>query len=415
MALGPGGSPWRAPATSKLPKVSGRGRRLLERRRALMVAVPHGGRLVQIDSISPTAELLKEAGETPSLVVSDDTASTVFNIANGILSPLAGFMSRADCQSVLDTMRLADDTPWTIPTLLHIPESLKVAAGDELTLVGTDGRPVGSIEVEELYSVPRKEYSQKVFGTEDPAHPGAAKVLAFPERVAGGRVKRVVARSRKFDEVALSPKETRVLFAEKKWEDVIAFQTRNAPHIGHEYVQKMALLGADGLFINPVLGTKKPGDFKDDVIVETYKELIKHYYPAGSAMMSVLHYEMQYAGPKEAIMHAIMRKNFGCDKIAIGRDHAGVGNFYGPYAAQEIFKEFPDLGIEAVPMREFYYCKKCRGIANDRICPHPQADRLSFSGTMLRKMFQEGKAPPAEFMRPEVSRVILENSAPFVE
>ena len=380
-----------------------------------MVARPHGGRLIQIAPVKAAPESLKELGELQQLPINDDVAATVYNIANGILSPLSGFMGRGDCQSVLDSMRLADDAPWTIPTLLRVPDSVPVSPGDELALVSFDATPVGSMEVEETYTVPRAEYSKKVFGTEDPAHPGVARVLSSPERVASGRIRSVVERKMKFEEITLSPKETRVLFTEKGWEDVIAFQTRNAPHIGHEYVQKMALLGADGLFINPVLGTKKPGDFKDEVIVETYRELIKGYYPAGSTVMSVLHYEMQYAGPKEAIMHAIMRKNFGCDKIAIGRDHAGVGNYYGPYAAQEIFKEFPDLGIDPVPMREFYYCRKCCGIANEKICPHPQSDRLNFSGTMLRKMFQEGKAPPAEFMRPEVSKIILGHAAPFVE
>ena len=177
----------------------------------------------------------------------------------------------------------------------------------------------------------------------------------------------------------------------------------------------MSLLQADGLFINPFFEKKKQGDFAEVVIVDTYKALVKNYYPRNSVVMSVLHYEMQYAGPREAIMHAIMRKNFGCTKIAIGRDHAGVGGYYGPYAAQKIFKEFPDLGIEMVPMREFYYCKRCEGIANDSICPHPEGDRLTFSGTALRKMFQSGQAPPREFMRPEVAKVILESKSPFVE
>jgi sulfate adenylyltransferase len=171
----------------------------------------------------------------------------------------------------------------------------------------------------------------------------------------------------------------------------------------------------DGLFINPVLGKKKAGDFKDEVILATYKAIIAEYYPRSSVVMSVLHYEMQYAGPKEAIMHAIMRKNFGCTHIIIGRDHAGVGNFYGPYAAQEIFKEFPDLGITPLFFKEFYYCKRCAGIASEKTCPHGEEDKLSFSGTKLRKMFSEGEVPPKEFMRPEVAQAILKFEKPFVE
>ena len=196
---------------------------------------------------------------------------------------------------------------------------------------------------------------------------------------------------------------------------MIAFQTRNAPHIGHEYVQKTALAFADGIFINPVIGKKKAGDFTDRAIIESYKTLVEHYYPRNSVVMSILMYEMQYAGPKEAIMHAIMRKNFGCTHIAIGRDHAGVAGFYPPYAAHEIFREFPDLGIEPIFFREFFYCRRCAGIANEKICPHPEAERLTFSGTKLRNMFISGQTPPKEFMRPEVSQVILDTKNPFVE
>ena len=195
----------------------------------------------------------------------------------------------------------------------------------------------------------------------------------------------------------------------------MAFQTRNAPHINHEYLQKSALALVDGLFINPVLGKKKAGDFKDEVILSTYKAILANYYPKASVVMSALHYEMQYAGPKEAIMHAIMRKNFGCTHIIIGRDHAGVGSYYGPYAAQEIFKEFPDLGITPLFFREFYYCRRCAGIASEKTCPHGEEDKLSFSGTKLRKMFAEGEVPPKEFMRPEVSQAILKFEKPFVE
>jgi len=380
-----------------------------------MVSIPHGGRLVHLEVAEPDPDAMKEIVEGPSIRVSDETAATVDNIAKGILSPLEGFMGDADYRSVIDGMRLTNDAPWTIPILLNVPESNGVSVKDEATLVDPKGLPLGVVEVEEIFRFSKSEYARKVFGTEDPAHPGVAKVQAMSGVTAGGRLKSVVSRRTPFDDVTLSPVETRVLFGEKGWKDVIAFQTRNAPHIGHEYVQKMALLAADGLFINPVLGKKKPGDFRDEVIVKTYQALLKEYYPKNSAVMSVLHYEMQYAGPKEAIMHAIMRKNFGCTKIAIGRDHAGVGNFYGPYAAHDIFKEFPDLGIEPVLMREFYYCNRCGGIANEVICPHPESDRLTFSGTKLRNMFQAGQAPPKEFMRPEVAEAILSFPSAFVE
>ena len=272
------------------------------------------------------------------------------------------------------------------------------------------------MEYEGSFEISRQEYASKVFGTEDKAHPGVAKVFEGGERAIAGKLKAAVKPDHgDYADYTLTPKETRILFSEKGWNNVVAFQTRNAPHINHEYLQKSALALVDGLFINPVLGKKKAGDFKDEVILSTYKAIMANYYPRSSVVMSVLHYEMQYAGPKEAIMHAIMRKNFGCTHIIIGRDHAGVGNYYGPYAAQEIFKEFPDLGITPLFFKEFYYCKRCAGIASEKTCPHGEEDKLSFSGTKLRKMFAEGEVPPKEFMRPEVSQAILKFEKPFVE
>ena len=377
---------------------------------------PHGGKLLTIKETASSESKIKDLAAAPKVVVGDETRTTILNIAAGILSPLDGFMSEGDYENVLSSMRLTDDTPWTIPILLHVPDGFKAGSGDEIALVSESGTPVAMLEFNELYRIDKKTYAKEVYGTEDVAHPGVAKLFATTDTVVSGKLKEVVAREETpFTNYTLKPKETRLLFKEKKWNDVIAFQTRNAPHIGHEYVQKTGLAFADGIFINPVIGKKKAGDFKDEVILDTYKALVKNYYPVDSYVLSVLMYEMQYAGPKEAIMHAIMRKNFGCTHIAIGRDHAGVGNYYHPYAAHEIFKEFPDLGIEPVFFREFFYCNKCGGIANEKICPHPESDRLNFSGTKLRKMFQAGEKPPKEFMRPEVSQVILDYPKPFVE
>jgi sulfate adenylyltransferase len=380
-----------------------------------MTSPPHGGRLVAVSRLEPSEEVRRELAEAPSIRISDETVVTVRNIANGVYSPLSGFMCENDYRNVLEDMRLSDDTAWTIPILLHVPEGQKAGAGDEMTLVDEENRPVAQLEVEESYRISKKEYAEKVFGTRDDSHPGVAKLYASSERVLAGRLRSVVAYVGPFEEITLYPRETRVLFKERGWRDIIAFQTRNAPHIGHEYVQKTGLAFADGLFINPVIGRKKKGDFKDEVIVASYRALVENYYPKDSVVLSVLHYEMQYAGPKEAIMHAIMRKNFGCTHIAIGRDHAGVGNYYGPYAAHDIFREFPDLGIQPVFMREFFYCKKCMGMANERICPHGEGSRLAFSGTKLREIFLSGRVPPKEFMRPEVSKTILRFRSPFVE
>ena len=381
-----------------------------------MPSIPHGGKLVQVGLFDNTPEKTRDLSASQKLTVSYETRIQLFNIQSGILSPVDGFMGREDYQHVIDDMRLANDTPWTIPLLLHVPEDFSAGSGDEITLVDEMGVPVGQLAYEEIYSINKRECALKVFGTEDDAHPGVAKIYASSGKVLAGKLRSVSKyENSEFANYTLIPKETRVLFKEKGWNDIIAFQTRNAPHIGHEYVQKTALAFADGIFINPVLGKKKAGDFKDNVIVAAYQALVKNYYPKNSVVLSVLHYEMQYGGPKEAIMHAIMRKNFGCTHIAIGRDHAGVGNYYGPYAAHEIFKEFPDLGISAIFFREFFYCNKCMGIANEKICPHPESDRLTFSGTKLRKMFLSGEVPPKEFMRPEVSQVILDAKNAFVE
>ncbi len=380
-----------------------------------MVSAPHGGTLVQVKQGAREGDF-EGFAKGQSLTVSDETRTVVMNIANGVLSPIDGFMGEDQYVSVIDQMRLETDVPWTIPVLLPIPDPARLSAGDDLLLVDGSHAPVAVVECGETFEVSKKEFATKVFGTTDEAHPGVAKVYANPQRMIAGKLKVVARRDGgPFADSTLSPKETRILFRERGWNTVVAFQTRNAPHINHEYLQKSALALVDGLFVNPVVGKKKAGDFKDDVIIGTYKALIDNYYPKSSVVLSVLHYEMQYAGPKEAIMHAIMRKNFGCTHITIGRDHAGVGSYYGPYAAQDIFKEFPDLGITPLLFREFFYCKKCVGIASEKTCPHPEEDRLVFSGTKLRKMFAEGQTPPKEFMRPEVSQVILQSKAPFVE
>jgi sulfate adenylyltransferase len=362
-------------------------------------------------------------GEAPArtegrnvLMVTPETEKTLHNIASGILSPLRGFMTEGEFRSVLDEMRLEDDTPWTIPVLLHAPEGFSAGSGDEIVIVDEEHAVLATLAYEESFRIDKKEFARKVFKTDDPSHPGVSNINQLSATMIGGKLKTVSSpKQTPFSDVTLSPKETRFLFREKGWRDVVAFQTRNAPHVGHEYVQKTALSLADGVFINPVLGKKKQGDFTDEVIVDSYKALMENYYPRNTAVMSVLNYEMQYAGPREAILHAIMRKNFGCTHIAIGRDHAGVGSFYGPYEAQEIFEQFPDLGITPLFFREFFFCTKCGGIANEKICPHPESTRLTFSGTKLRTMFQAGQAPPKEFMRPEVAEVILRAKTPFVE
>jgi sulfate adenylyltransferase len=277
------------------------------------------------------------------------------------------------------------------------------------------GNPVAILTLGEIYTFDKEELAERVFQTRDGAHPGVAKARRMGDVLLAGKVDLIEESPTPFYKYKLSPKETRILFKEKGWKTVVGFQTRNTPHIGHEYVQKTALTFTDGIFVNPVIGRKKKGDFKDEVILASYDELIRNYYLKERAVMAILQMEMRYAGPREAIFHAIIRKNFGCTHIIIGRDHAGVGDYYSPYAAQDIFEEFPDLGIVPLFFRSFYFCKKCRSVVNEKICPHPPADQIQFSGTKIREMLVRGEVPPPELMRPEVAEIIIGYPHPFVE
>ncbi len=379
---------------------------------------PHGGRLTGcLLSGENRKEALERASSLPALRISDESISDVENIATGVYSPLEGFLGKADFRSVLNDMRLQTDLPWTIPIVLDASreEAEAFSEGKDVVLQSQSGRPVAILHLEEKYGFDRDELAEKVFLTMDRAHPGVAKVAAMKEVLLAGPIDLLEVSPTPFDRYKLVPKETRILFKEKGWKTVVAFQTRNTPHIGHEYVQKTALTFTDGIFVNPVIGRKKKGDFKDEVILASYDELIKHYYLKERAVMAILQMEMRYAGPREAIHHAIVRKNFGCTHIIIGRDHAGVGNYYHPYAAQDIFEEFPDLGIVPLFFRAFYYCKKCQSVVNEKICPHSASEQIQFSGTRIRELLVNGQVPPAELMRPEVAKIIMQFENPFNE
>jgi len=270
------------------------------------------------------------------------------------------------------------------------------------------------MDIEDIYEYDKKELAQKVYGTLDQNHPGVDSVFKLKDKFVGGEIFLINEPIPTFPQLDLKPIETRVLFKEKKWNKVVAFQTRNPPHLGHEYVQKAGLTYCDGLFINPVIGKKKVGDFLDEIILKSYQVLINEFYPKDRVILSTFETEMRYAGPKEAIFHAITRKNFGCDHIIIGRDHAGVGDYYGPYDAHEIFDQFPGLGIEPIKFRSFSKCKKCDSIVNDKICPHPPEMQNYFAGREIRESLKKGIPPGSEVMRSEISEVILQYKNPFV-
>lgn len=375
------------------------------------IAVPHGGKLVnRFTTKNPTGMF--------TLSVDTDLANDVENIADGIFSPLEGFLLQEDFESVVNKGRLSNDLPWTIPIVLDVDKQTAAKMKDacDVLLKNPEGDDFAILKVEDVYAFDKTMTSKGVYGTTDPKHPGVAKTISMQDVLVAGKID-FMKRPKEIPirKYRKTPTETRASFERAGWKTIVAFQTRNVPHVAHEMLQKASLNTHDGLFINPLIGKKKSGDFSDEVIVSAYETLIKHYYPEGRCSLATLHTEMRYAGPKEAIHHAIMRKNFGCTHIIIGRDHAGVGTFYDPFAAQKIFGEFPDLGIEPIFYPAFFYCKKCLSFASERNCPHGMEFQEQLSGTKLRTMILEGQIPSEYMIRPEVSKIIMNWNKPFVD
>lgn len=382
-----------------------------------MVAKPHGQKLVnRVVKEKKYNRLLTEVNELIKLDITFDNAVDVENIAMGVYSPLEGFLDSINYENVLNNMRLSNDIPWTIPIILDINsyEAKNLGIGDSVILIHNE-TPLAIMEVEDIYKWDKKEYVKKIYKTTDGKHPGVIKTFSKKDVLIGGKILLINRLQSKFARYQLWPIETRILFKEKGWKTIVGFQTRNIPHLGHEYIQKAALTFVDGLFIHPLIGWKRRGDYKDEVIIATYIELINHYAPKDSVIFSVLRMEMRYAGPREAIHHAIIRKNFGCTHFIVGRDHAGVGSFYGPYEAWDIFNEFPDLGITPLFIRESYYCKKCGGMVNEKICPHSVKDRILISGSSIREMIKKRAIPPEYVLRREVAEILLSYKNPFIE
>ena len=375
------------------------------------VAKPHGGKLVNRNTNKDSSGLFPFS-------ISEDLANDVENIADGIFSPLEGFLGQQDFETVTSKGRLANDLAWTIPIVLDVDEptakKMKDAGDVLLQTPSSDGFAI--LHVEETYHFDKEKTVKGVYGTADSKHPGVARTMALKEFLVGGKIdyikKPQESEIRKYRK---SPTETREEFQKAGWKTIVAFQTRNPPHVAHEMLQKTSLTTRDGVFVNPLIGKKKSGDFIDEVIIKCYESLIENYYPKNRCQMATLHTEMRYAGPKEAIHHGIMRQNYGCTHIIIGRDHAGVGNYYDPFAAQKIFDDYPDLEITPVFFPAFFYCKKCLNFTNDRVCPHDVESREQLSGTKLRSIIQEGKSPSEFILRPEISKIILGYDKPFVD
>ncbi len=383
-----------------------------------MLIRPHGGKLVnRMVTAREKEELMNQCSDLVQISLSDDKLKEVRNIAHGVFSPLEGFMTRLDLDPVVTDSRLSDNNYWTVPILLAVDRNLveKLEMNSKAALTDSEGKIYGALTIEDIFEYDKKKMAKSVFGTEDAEHPGVAKIYGEGDYYIGGPIDLFEAPPTPYDDNYLSPRETRYLFNRLGFRTVAAFQTRNPPHRAHEYLQKCALEVCDGLFINPVIGKKKVGDFTDHLILKTYRKLIEAFYPKDRAVLSILPWEMRYAGPKEAIFHGIVRKNFGCSHHIIGRDHAGVGDYYGTFDAQEIFSEFPGLEIEPLKFEHSFYCVKCGNMGTCKTCPHPNEDHVNPSGTKIRGVVTEGAEVSPKIMRPEIAGIIASDDDPFVK
>ncbi|TML44020.1 MAG: sulfate adenylyltransferase [Actinobacteria bacterium] len=363
---------------------------------------PHGGHLV--DRTGPRPDNIDSLEQVP---LTSRELSDLDMLASGALSPLEGFMGRDDYERVLEEMRLAKGIPWALPVCLAVDHEPQ---GDEVTLTDEAGRPFAVLEMDEVYEYDKEREARNAFRTTDEAHPGVARLYAQKPLYLAGKVTVFERAQPAFPELALDPAETRAAFAERGWKRVVGFQTRNPIHRAHEYLTKGALETVDGLLIHPLVGDTKSDDVPAATRVECYRVLLENYYPQGRVVLSAFPAAMRYAGPREAIWHAICRKNYGCSHFIVGRDHAGVGDYYGTYDAQLIFDEFEphELDIEPMFFEHAFWCKACAQMATPKTCPHGGDDHVFLSGTKVRELLANGELPPVEFSRPEVAEVLID-------
>ncbi len=370
----------------------------------------HGGTLIDRRIHAESRRI--DGAPSLSIALDEVALCDLYMIAEGALSPLSGFMSRNDYDSVVENMRLADGTVWSIPITLPVSSDVarSLSRGATATLIDGSGRILGRLEVTDVWRPDLDREAEQVYKTTDRAHPGVARLFERGDWYVGGQVEVYETdSSADVDDLALTPRSTRAAFKERGWQRIVAFQTRNPIHRAHEYIQKCALEMVDGLLLHPLIGQTKSDDVPADVRVQSYRVLLENYYPDNRVILSGFPAAMRYAGPREAVFHAIARKNYGCTHFIVGRDHAGVGNYYGSYDAHRIFDAIDpaDLGITPLFFDHTFFCRKCDAIVSQKTCPHGKDQHLVFSGTQIRDMLRRGERLPVQYSRPEVVDVLV--------
>lgn len=380
---------------------------------ANQLITPHGGELViNMASAAERAELQERARGLSEVLVDSRQMADLEMLAIGAYSPLGGFMKRADYLGVVNDMHLENGLPWSVPITISVTseQAANLKEGSQVALVNEHGTLQAVMLVEEKYGYDKQHEASKVYRTTEEAHPGVKVVYQQADVLLGGSVRVVALPNQAFAKYRFTPTQSRQQFTERGWKRVVGFQTRNPVHRAHEYIQKCALETVDGLYLHPLVGDTKGDDIPADVRMRCYEVLLEHYYPENRVVLGVLPAAMRYAGPREAIFHALMRKNYGCSHFIVGRDHAGVGNYYGTYDAHYIFAEFDPakLGITPMFFDHTFFCRTCDSMASSKTCPHGNDQHVTLSGTKVRQMLQAGEIPPREFSRPEVAKVLIE-------